>query len=200
VIAAAVDAGVEHLVYTSIIDVSAESGFYYAAIHRETEALLAESGLRHGLARTSIFADYFVSTWLAPALEEGALALPAGSGRMSLVTRADVARAVAFAAATRREEAMELTGPEALTADEISRIAAATKGRSLRYLALDDEAYRERLARAETPDWLIEAYSTMFNSVREGRFELVSGDIPRFTGERQHSFAEFLRSAVPEPA
>src|SRR5688572_27710931 len=73
VIAAAIDAGVDHIVYTSIVDVSPDSRFYYAAVHRETEALLAESGLSHCLARTSIFADFFVSTWIAPALDEGTL-------------------------------------------------------------------------------------------------------------------------------
>ena len=45
VVAAAVDAGVDHIVYTSIIDASPDSRFYYAAVHRDTEALLAESGL-----------------------------------------------------------------------------------------------------------------------------------------------------------
>jgi hypothetical protein len=30
-------------------------------VHRETEAILADSGVSYALARTSIFADYFVS-------------------------------------------------------------------------------------------------------------------------------------------
>jgi NAD(P)H dehydrogenase (quinone) len=81
VVAAAIEAGVRHVVYTSIVDVSPDSTFYYASVHRETEAMLADSGLSHALARTSIFADYFVSAWLAPALADGALRLPAASGR-----------------------------------------------------------------------------------------------------------------------
>jgi NAD(P)H dehydrogenase (quinone) len=195
VIAAAVDVGVGHVVYTSIIDVSPDSGFYYATVHRETEALLAESGLSHCLARTSIFADYFASTWIAPALEEGTLALPAGAGRMSLVTRDDTASAVAAVAAAGSEGVIELTGPAALNAGEISEITEANTGRRLRYLALDEEAYRERLARDRAPDWLIEAFTSMFVSVQEGRFGLVSRDIPRLTGEEQQSYADFIGSA-----
>jgi NAD(P)H dehydrogenase (quinone) len=194
VIAAAIDAGVGHVVYTSIIDVSSDSGFYYAAVHRETEALLAESSLGHCLARTSIFADYFVSTWIVPALEGGTLALPAGVGRMSLVSRDDTARAVAAAAVSRCEGIVELTGPAALTAAEISQITEAETGRRLSYLALDEDAYRQRLAGDQAPDWLIEAFTSLFMSVQEGRFELVSPDIRRLTGEPQESFAGVLAS------
>jgi NAD(P)H dehydrogenase (quinone) len=202
VIAAASDTGVEHVVYTSILDVAPDSRFYYAAVHRDTEAVLARSGVGHCLARTSIFADYFVSAWLEPSLESGTLALPAGSGRMSLVTRGDVARALAGAALARREGVVELTGPAALAADEICRATVAVIGRALRYLALEEAEYRQRLAQQGAPAWLLDAYSTMFTSVREGRFARVSTDIPLLTGRPQEPYAEFIRSAgvsVPGP-
>jgi NAD(P)H dehydrogenase (quinone) len=195
VVVAASDAGVDHVVYTSIVDVSPDSDFYYAAVHRETEALLADSGLAHCLARTSIFADYFVATWLAPALDEGTLALPAGAGRMSLVSRDDVARALAVAAVSRCLGIIELTGPEALTADEISRLTEAATGRRLRYLPLGDAAYRRRLAVDQAPGWLIEAFASFFRSVREGGFAVVSPDVARLTGQPPQSYAEFIRSA-----
>ena len=195
VVVAAAEAGVDHVVYTSIVDVSPDSGFYYAAVHRDTEALLADSGLTHCLARTSIFADYFVSTWLAPALDEGTLALPAGEGRMSLVTRDDVARALAAAAVSRREGIVDLTGPEALTADEICRITDAAAGRPLRYQSLENGAYRQRLAEAHAPGWLIDAFASLFASVQEGRFEVVSPDVARLTGAPPVPYAEFIGAA-----
>jgi NAD(P)H dehydrogenase (quinone) len=129
VIGAAVDAGVDHVVYTSIVDVSPDSGFYYSAVHQESEALLARSGLSCCFARTSIFADFFVSTWIEPALHEGTLALSAGEGRMSLVSRDDAARALAAAAVSRREGIIELTGPAALTVGEIAQITEVETGR-----------------------------------------------------------------------
>ena len=194
--AAAVDAGVDHVVYTSIVDVAPESGFYYAAVHRETERLLADSGVDHCLARTSIFADYFASTWIAPALDEGMLALPLGAGRMSLVTRDDTAGALAAAAVARHEGVLELTGPEALTAREISEVAEATTGRPLRYSPVDQRAYEQRLQGEHAPGWLVEAFSSLFASVEEGRFEVVSADIPRLTGEPQEPFEAFMRSTA----
>jgi NAD(P)H dehydrogenase (quinone) len=190
VVAAAIEAGVEHVVYTSIVDIAPDSRFYYSPPHRETEALLAASGIARCLARTSIFADFFTSTWVEPALAEGTLALPAGSGRMSLVTRDDVARALAAAAATRREGIVDLTGPAALSAHEAAQASA------LRYIPLDEPAYRDRLAGEGAPGWLIEAFTTMFASVRGGRFEVVSPDGPELTGEPHQPFEEFVRQAV----
>lgn len=192
VVAAAVEAGVDHVVYTSIVDVLPDSRFYYAAVHRDTEQLLAESGLDRCLARTSIFADFFVSTWIEPALAGGTLALPAGDGRMSLLSRDDAARALAVAAVSRCEGIIQLTGPAALTADEISRVTEDVTGRRLPYVVLDEEAYRQRLARDEAPDWLIEAFTSMFASVREGRYDVVSADGPTLTGEPQQPYAEFI--------
>jgi NAD(P)H dehydrogenase (quinone) len=192
IVSAAIEAGVEHVVYTSILDISPDSGFYYAPLHRKTEAMLVDVGLGCSLARTSIFADYFASAWVTPALADGDLALPAATGRMSLVTRDDVARALAALAVERMPAIVELTGPAALTAAEICEFTRATTGRELSYSAIDEPSYRDLMARDRAPDWLIEAYSSMWTSVREGRFETVSADISGLTGSPQQSYAEFL--------
>jgi NAD(P)H dehydrogenase (quinone) len=197
VVSAAIEAGVGHTVYMSMLDVSPDSGFYYSPVHRDTEAMLVDSGLSCALARTSIFADYFVSAWVDPALAEGSLGLPAGDGRMSLVSRDDVARALAALALERMPLMAELTGAEALTAGEICRITSTATGRELSYLALDEPSYRGRMARDGDPEWLIEAYSSMFGSVREGRFETVSADIPGLTGAPQQSYADFIAGPPP---
>jgi NAD(P)H dehydrogenase (quinone) len=199
VVAAAVEAGVEHLVYTSVIDVLPDSSFYYAPVHRDTEAMIVASGVGHLLARTSIFTDFLVSTWIDPALGRGVLAVPAGDGRMSLVSRDDVARYLAPAAIGRRRGIAELTGPQALGVAEITRITEAVTGRELRYSPVDEPAYRERLARDGAPAWLSDAFTSMFASVGEGRFANVSADIPSLTGEPADPFIDFLRSSWKRP-
>jgi len=196
VVDAAVEAGVAHVVYTGIVDAAPDSRFYYAAVHRDTERLLADSGIAHCLARTSIFADFFVTTWLAHAIAAGVLALPAGAGRMSLLTRDDAAAALAAVASSRREGTFELTGPEALTAAQICRITENVTGRRLRYRPLDDGDYRARLGGEHTPDWVIEAYASMFRSVVQGRFELVSPDVAELAGRPQQTFAQFVAAEL----
>jgi NAD(P)H dehydrogenase (quinone) len=182
IVAAIAAARVEHVVYTSILDVAPDSRFYYSAGHRETEAWLGQSGARTCFARTSIFADFFRETWLAG----GELAISAGDGGMSLVTRDDTARALAAAAAADLDGIVDITGPDALTAAAV----AATAG--IRYSALDDAEYRRRLVAEGNPGWLVQAFASMFTSVREGRFAAVADDVARLTGQPQQPFADFL--------
>lgn len=196
VVTALLQADVRRVVYTSILDDRPDSRFYYAPVHRATEAKLAASGLPYLIARTSIFADFFVDTWLTPALQDGQLALPDGGGVMSLVTCDDVAAALAAAALGDRTGVIRLTGPEALTAAQLARIAGAAVGRSPSYVALDDARYRRRLAVADTPDWLIEAYASMFTAVREGAFAAVTTDITALIGRPARSFASFMSPLV----
>jgi NAD(P)H dehydrogenase (quinone) len=186
VVAAAVAAAVGHVIYTSILDIAPDSRFYYSPPHQDTEARLAASGLRHCCARTSIFADYFVQTWLEPARASGTLAINAGDGRMSLVTREDTAAALAAAALARREGVIDITGPEALTGAEIAAIAGVA------HEPLGEAEYRRRLAADGNPGWLVDAFSSMFRSVVEERFATVSPDVPDLTGRPRQRFAGFL--------
>ncbi|GAB3228287.1 SDR family oxidoreductase [Glycomyces halotolerans] len=193
IVEAATECGVDHLVYTGILDVGEDSRFYYSPVHRDTEAMIADSGIDHCLARTSIFADFFTTTWLEPALRQGALALPIGSGAMSLVGRDDVARTLATAALARTEGTVELTGPEALTGEEICRIASSVTGRSVRFEDIDEEDYRARLQEGNAPDWLVSAFTSMVRTVREGRFAAVSSGITDLTDRPPQTYAEYLR-------
>jgi NAD(P)H dehydrogenase (quinone) len=196
VVGAAVDAGVEHVVYMSILDTAPDSRFYYAGVHRDTERLLEESGLRRCFARTSVFADFFVTTWLEPAFASGVLSLPAGAGRMSLQTRDDAAAALAVAAASAREGIITLTGPEALGVADVCRLTEAAAGRRLRYRAVVEATYRAQLAAEGAPAWLIEAYASMFASVVEGRFAAVSADLPQLIDRPPQAFAQFVAGAL----
>jgi NAD(P)H dehydrogenase (quinone) len=196
VVGAAVDAGVEHVVYTGILDTAPHSRFYYAGVHRDTEGMLADSGLRRCLARTSVFADFFVTTWVEPAFASGVLALPVGDARMSLLTRDDAGAALAVAAASAREGIIELTGPEALSVADVCRLIEASAGRRLRYRALDETTYRAQLAAEGTPEWLIDAYATMFATVVEGRFADVSADVPQLIDRPQQTFAQFVAAEL----
>jgi NAD(P)H dehydrogenase (quinone) len=180
-----------HIVYTSVLDIAPDSRFYYSPGHQETEALLADRP--HCLARTSVFADFFASTWLTEAVRTGVLALPLGDGGTSLVARDDVARALGAAAIARTAGVVDLTGPAALTGEEIAASAGEALETPVRYQAVEDADYRARLAADGEPAWLVEAYASMFRSVREARFAAAPGDVERLTGTPPMSFAEYLR-------
>jgi uncharacterized protein YbjT (DUF2867 family) len=51
-------AGVRHILYTSFIDVAADSPAEFAAVHRTTEAELAASGVQFTALRNPLYADF----------------------------------------------------------------------------------------------------------------------------------------------
>ena len=100
VIRAAARRGVAHIVALSGLDAGLDSPFCYAVGYGYTEQLLAESGCAVSLARASIYTEFFLS-FLTRARASGQLRLPAADGRVSFVSRDDVARSLAALATAR---------------------------------------------------------------------------------------------------
>jgi uncharacterized protein YbjT (DUF2867 family) len=90
-------AGVKHIFYTSFIDVAADSPAEYAAVHRASEAALAASGIAFTALRNPLYADFLPMT-VAAAWSTGTFQLPAGGGRASFISRAELSEAIAAAA------------------------------------------------------------------------------------------------------
>ena len=184
-IRAAVAAEVEHVVLLSSIDADLASPFCYAVVNALTEEAARASGLTVTVARASIFAEFFVGL-VRGATVNGELRLPAGDGRIALVSRTDVGRCLAELA--RRESAgavHHLTGPASLSLDEV----AAASGAS--YVPVSEAEYVEHLAGSEQP-WWIYAYASMLASVRDQRWDLVSDEVERLTRAAPESFGHVL--------
>jgi NAD(P)H dehydrogenase (quinone) len=183
VIQAAVESGVAHIVALSGLDADLASPFCYAVTYAYTEQLLAKSGSAVSIARASIYTEFFMTTWMIQARHTGQLRLPAADGRISLVSRSDVARslgALAIAAPTGTHH--NITGPEALDLAELSALAEQEWKTSIEYVELPPAEYRAEIARAGEDAWWEYAYSTMFDSIREQRWTAVTDDVLRLTG------------------
>jgi NAD(P)H dehydrogenase (quinone) len=182
VIRAARASGVAHIVALSGLDADLSSPFCYAVSYGYTERLLAGSGCPVSLARASIFSEFF-GGFLARARASGQLRLPAADGRISLVSRSDVARclaALAVAPASGRHH--NITGPQALDLAAIAAAAAREWGTLLEYVDITPgEHFMEMAATGEDPWWMY-AYSTMLASIRGQRWAALSGEVHRLTG------------------
>ncbi len=93
---AAAEAGVQHIVYTSIVRPDYDAPTIANASHWGTEQAMAVSGMGWTALRNNIYTDAQVGT-LSRALQSGQLVKAAGDGRMAYVTREDCAQAAAAA-------------------------------------------------------------------------------------------------------
>lgn len=197
-IAAAKAAGVQRIVYTSYLDHDPASPFTFAAIHADTEQVLHDSGLAWTILRPSTYADLLVMN-AQGAIANGAYATAAPTGKTSSIARGDIARvAAAVLAGTGHEgQVYELTGPEALGADDVAAIVARLCGKLIPVVPLTPEQlagfFREKLG---MPPFLVEALVGAQAAVEQGRMAKVTDTVEQLTGRKPLSVEQVLISQL----
>lgn len=188
---AAAAAGVEQVVYTSFFGASPDATFTLARDHFATEEYLKASGMRWTFLRDNFYMDVmpmFVG-------DDGVLRGPAGDGRVSIVSRADVAAvatAVLRAPDAHQGATYDLTGPEALTATEIAAAIAASRGTAVTFHDETlEEAYESR-RKWDAPAWQNDAWVSTYTAIASGELSRVTGDVERVAGRAPLTFAAYL--------
>lgn len=191
---AALDAGVQHIVYTSFLGASPNATFTFARDHFHTEQIIRGAGVKFTFLRNSIYLD-FVPGFVG---EDGVIRGPAGDGRVAAVARddsADVAVAVLEAPGDHDGRTYELTGPEALTMAEMAAKLSAATGREIRYVPETLEEARASRAPSGAPAWMIEGWVTTYAAIAAGELEKVTDAVEHLTGHPPQSLDELLASA-----
>jgi len=178
---AAVDAGVEHIVYTSFFGASPECTFMLGRDHWATEEHIRSRGTAFTFLRDNFYLDVLPLF----AGEDGVIRGPAGDGRVAAVARADVARvaaAVLLDPAGHRGSTYDLTGPEALTMTEVAATVAEVTGTAVSFHDESiEEAYASRL-RWPAEQWQYDAWVSTYTAIAAGEVAEVSDDVLRLTG------------------
>ncbi len=123
--------GVRHIVYTSTVDADNQDvRALSAAMHRETEQILRDSGVAWTMLRNHLYADNIVSQAQRMVTEGRVVAQP-DEIPTAYVTREDCAAAAAAVLLTSGHEGRvyDITGPQAVLRSDIARIASKVTGR-----------------------------------------------------------------------
>lgn len=152
VIEAAKQAGVGHIVYTSVLHADT-SPLDLAAEHRETEAALAEAGIPTTILRNGWYSENYAGS-VKGALMSGALLGSAGEGRVSSAARADYAEAAAVVLTSDGHEGKtyELAGDVAWTLPNLAAEISHQTGRDIPYKDLPEADYAAVLKGAGVPE------------------------------------------------
>lgn len=189
---AAVDAGVQHIIYTSFLAASPDATFTLGRDHWATEEHIRGSGLKYTFLRDNFYLD--VLPFFAG--DEGVLRGPAGNGRVSAVARTDVARAAVVVLKDSEAHVgrtYELTGPEALSLGEVAAIITRVTGRETRYEEETiEEAYASR-AHYGAPDWQVDAWVSTYTAIASGKLERTTTAVRDLTGSGPIGLEELLR-------
>jgi len=190
---AAVRAGVEHIVYTSMPNPEPPSVMPIAPDHYGTEQRIVQSGTSFTILRDSWYSENLIRS-LPQVMASGRWYTSAGDGRMNYVTRDDVARAAATALSSDMPggNRYDITGPQSLTTVEIASIAGKVFDKSIEVVQVADEDLSRILTAAGLPAaWVPRRIATDAN-MRAGKFDIVSDAVTRLTGKPPQSLYDFF--------
>jgi uncharacterized protein YbjT (DUF2867 family) len=194
VIDAAASAGVRHVVYTSFLGAAPDATFTLARDHWATEQHLRTSGMGFTFLRDSFYLDFLPSL----AGPDGVIRGPAGDGVVGAVARADVARvaaAVLVDVGAHAGATYELTGPQALSLDEVAAIVTEVTGRVTSYRPETvEEAYASRV-QFGAPRWQVDAWVSTYTAIAVGELSTLTRTVEAITGSAPTDLREYLASA-----
>lgn len=195
VIDAAREAGVKLIAYTSILHADS-STIGLAEEHRQTEALLRESGLAFVLLRNGWYNENYTGA-LAPSVAHGAIIGAAGTGRIASATRADYAAAAAVALVSAQGgEVYELAGDAAFTMADFAAEVAQVAGKPVAYVDMPKAEYAAALEGVGLPGFIAQMVSdSSFESSKDQLFD-DSHTLSRLIGRPTTPIAETIAAAL----
>ena len=203
---AAVEAGVKHIIYLSVMNAAPDATFILAHDHFHTEEYIRSLGVSYTFLRACLYTDNVPQCVSA----DDVIRVPAGEGRAAWVTRDDIADvAVAVLIGSGHEgQTYNVTGPEALTMAETAERLSAILKRKIVYQAQTAmearttrstsrlekfEAERRMLTGHGLDEFEVDVFVTHFMQIAMGDLEQVTDTVPKLTGHPAKSLAEYLR-------
>ncbi len=195
-IAAAMKAGVKHIVYTSAPSARPSAGGGLLDDHFRTESALYELPIGWSVLRNAFYTD-LIPVVAGSALETGKLfSATAGKGK-SYVTRADCAVAAAGALLTAEGQTIyDVTGPEAVTQNELAQLLTEITGKTVQHTDIPAEALFAGMTGAGVPAVLAQVLVDFDNDTAAGRHEVVTTAVEELGGGKATSVGEYLKGAL----
>lgn len=196
VIDAAKLAGIQHLVYTSLLNAD-KSLLGLAQEHRETEARIQESGLAYTLLRNNWYSENYLAG-LAHNIETGVLYGAAADGKISSASRQDYAEAAAEVLSTTGHEnkTYELAGSNSFSLNDLAGFMSEASGKDVAYTNLSAEDYAHGLSQAGLASGLIDVIVDADIQAIQGAMFSESKDLENLLGRQTTPIKDLIQSSL----
>jgi ergot alkaloid biosynthesis protein len=165
----------------------------------EVHAWLADNAPEWAVLRPSWFMQNFSNGQHARTLrEENAIYSATDTGRVGFISADDIAAAAvaALTAELSLDRDVVLTGPEALSYDDVARIASEFLARPVRHVKLDTEGLVQRHVALGMPRDYAEALARLDEVIRLGAEDRTTDEVERLTGRAATSFRRFAERSL----
>ncbi|MFF5009880.1 SDR family oxidoreductase [Streptomyces phaeochromogenes] len=195
----AVAAGARRILYTSHMGADASSRFQPCRDHAATEDALRDSGVPFTSLRNGFYAASAVQ-FLGHAMRSGEVSLPA-DGPVSWTAHADLADAAAVILADEGRfdgPTPPLTAAQALTFDDIARLATDATGHAITRSTAPDDRFRQQLVGRGVPAEAADQLLGIFAASRAGEFAAVDPTLATLLGREPITLSAVLRKELSD--
>lgn len=191
-IAAAKNAGIAHIVYTSLAKPEEGNPITFTADHRETEALIKQSGAGYTILRNNLYTDLLLMGG-GQSIGMGKHFAAAAQGGTGYVTRADCARAAAVALMQESSSSiLNITGPASVTQGDVAKMFSGIAGNDIPYIPISGDDLVQAMVGNGLPEFMANVFASFDLAMAEGYLDVVSGDLKALTGKEGQSASDFL--------
>lgn len=193
---AAKEAGLSFLLKSS--ELGAEPNSPKLALHAQgtVDQYLKNSGIPWSILRPNFFMQNFAIHYASAIRERGGIFLPQGSGKVSFIDVRDIAAVAAevlLVPDAHSGRVYDLTGPQALSNQEVARQLSEVTGKLVEYHPIEEEVAVDAMSKRGVPNWISEFVMSLHRHVREGQMEKVSPVVQQIIGRQPSDFSKFAQ-------
>jgi uncharacterized protein YbjT (DUF2867 family) len=193
-IEAAQRAGVKHLVKFSGMGASPDTTSELLRLHHQTDIILHDSGVPFTILQPNSFYQNIFSS-VATIKAQSRFYLPLKNAPQSLVDIRDISAVAAkvFTSSGHEGKTYVVTGPEALTFQQVAEKLSSVLGRKIDYADVPLSAAADGMRQSGMPEWNVRVVSELLGYFASGAAATVTDTIPRLLGRPAISFEQFAR-------
>ncbi len=196
IIEAAKRNNLKFILRSSIIDAHPDSSFFLFRIHGEIDQVLRDSGIPFAIVHPNSFMQNFAVYYVNSINNNGTFSFAFGDARDSYNDVRDIAAvdaAVLSDPESHRNREYNVTGPQALSSDDIAGILSGATGRNIHYVPVSEDQYAANMRKGGMPDWAIQANLSLDRHIASGRQAVVIDTVKNLTGRDPIPFEQFAR-------
>lgn len=185
VVDAAIQAGVEHIIYTSlaVLDISTSHVNRLMQSHFDTEAHIVASGLDYTFLRNTMYADAMPEI-IGSAWPQHGIRLPGGNGKVPYALRREMGEATGnlLLQSGHEGKTYNITGSASYSYQEIAKTLSQLSGQPILYEDVDPEVFKQQLQAIGLPEFLIYLTAGTVQDIKDYQYEVHSDTLRQLLG------------------
>ncbi|SMG23107.1 SDR family oxidoreductase [Paenibacillus aquistagni] len=193
---AAKSAGVEHIVFVSLIGVEKNP----VVPHHKIEKYIMELGFHYTFLRPSFFMQNLNTTHREDIALRNELFVPVGKGKTSFIDTRDIGEAAAICLTEpgHVNRKYDLTGSEALTYEDIALIMSKVLKRRIEYKNPNVFTFRKVSMKRGMPKDFVNVMSILYTMTKWGTARLVTNDLEAILNRPPIQFEQYVKDYKQE--